>query len=181
MPGQNYSYLSPKVENRPNPEKGSCGVFCLEPIAKDEIVALWGGRILSASEIDRDMPNFTQQILQVEDDFFLMSPSMEPADCFNHSCSPNVGLTGQIGLIAMRDIQVGEEVCLDYAMCDGSDYDEFDCSCGAPNCRGRVTGMDWKRPELWELYEGYFAPYLQRRIMGLKRELHQGKKAATPR
>jgi hypothetical protein len=104
---------------------------------------------------------------------------MEPSDCFNHSCDPNVGLTGQIGLIAMRDIEPGEEVCLDYAMCDGSAYDEFDCQCGSLNCRGRITGEDWKRAELWERYEGYFSPYLQRRIAALKKELHQKQKVAA--
>jgi uncharacterized protein len=179
MTGQYYSYLSPKLESRPHAEKGNCGVFCNEPIARDEIVALWGGKVLSAGEIDRDMPNFTQQVLQIEDDFFLLCPTMEPSDCFNHCCDPNVGMSGQIGLIAMRDIEVGEEVCLDYAMCDGSDYDEFDCSCGAPNCRGRVTGQDWKRPELWEKYDGYFSPYLQRRIAQLKKEVHQERRTAA--
>lgn len=156
-------------------------MFCRRPVAKDEIVALWGGKILSAEEIDRSMPNFTQQILQIEDGFYLFSPTMEASDCFNHSCEPNVGLSGQIGLIAMRDIQAGEEVCLDYAMCDGSDYDEFDCSCGSPNCRGRVTGQDWRRPELWERYDGYFSPYLQRRIARLKREVHQERNATALR
>lgn len=181
MTGQYYSYLSPKVENRPHAGKGTCGVFCRQPIAKDEIVALWGGKILSAEEIDRDMPNFTQQILQIEDDFFLMTPTMEPSDCFNHCCNPNLGMSGQIGLIAMRDIGVGEEVCLDYAMCDGSDYDEFDCSCGSPNCRGRITAEDWRRPELWERYDGYFSPYLQRRIAQLKKEVHQERRTAALR
>ena len=181
MTGPYYSYLSPKLENRPHPGKGDCGVFCREPIARDEIVALWGGKILSSAEIDRDMPNFTQQILQIEEAFYLMTPSMEPSDCFNHSCQPNVGLSGQIGLIAMRDIDVGEEVCLDYAMCDGTDYDEFVCSCGAPNCRGRITGEDWRRPELWEQYDGYFSPYLQRRIAQLRKEVHQEPRTAALR
>ncbi len=180
MAGSNYSYLSPKVESRPHPTKGVCGIFCREPIARDEIVVLWGGRILTADEVDRDMPNFTQQVLQIEDSLFLFNPSMEPSDCFNHSCDPNAGMSGQIGLIAMRDIQVGEEVCFDYAMCDGSDYDEFDCSCGAANCHGRITGEDWKRPELWEKYDGYFSPYLQRRIAQLTREVHQEHRSAGP-
>jgi hypothetical protein len=90
-------------------------------------------------------------------------------------------MSGQIGLIAIRDIEVGEEVCLDYAMCDGSDYDEFECSCGAPNCRGRITGEDWKRPELWERYDGYFSPYLQRRIAQLKKEVRQESKTSLAR
>jgi uncharacterized protein len=181
MSGNYYSYLSPKVERRPNPAKGNCGVFCVAPIARDEVVVMWGGKVLHASEIDRNMPNFTQEILQIDDELYLETPVMEPSDCFNHSCEPNLGLTGQIGLIAMRDIAVGEEVCLDYAMCDGSNYDEFVCNCGSPNCRGRVTGEDWKRPELWEKYDGYFSPYLQRRISRLKRDVYQESKAAALR
>src|SRR5512143_553870 len=177
MSGPYYSYLSPKAESRPNPIKGNCGIFCREPIAKDEIVVIWGGRVLTADEIDPHMPNFTQQVLQIDDELYLMTPSMEATDCFNHCCEPNVGMSGQIGLIAMRDIAAGEEVCLDYAMCDGSNYDEFDCSCGSPHCRRHITGDDWKRPELWEKYDGYFSPYLQRRIARLKREVRQGLRA----
>lgn len=178
MTGQYFSYLSPKLENRPHLEKGNCGVFALQPVKKGELISLWGGKIISAGEVDREMPNFTQQVLQIEENFFLLTPSMEPADCFNHSCDPNVGLTGQIGLIAMRDILAGEEICLDYAMCDGSNYDEFECSCGSPDCRHHVTGEDWKRPELWDRYEGYFSPYLQRRIALLKKEGHPAHKVA---
>ena len=65
----------------------------------------------------------------------------------------------------MRDIQPGEEITYDYAMSDGSPYDEFTCSCGSPYCRGHVSGEDWRRSELWQRYAGYFSPYLQRRIM----------------
>jgi SET domain-containing protein len=178
MTGKNFSYLSPKLETRPNQVKGNCGVFARRLVKKGELISLWGGKIISADEVDWDMENFTQQVLQIEDNFFLLTPSMEPADCFNHSCNPNVGLTGQIGLIAMRDIKAGEEVCLDYAMCDGSSYDEFDCSCGVPECRRRITGEDWKRPELWERYDGYFSPYLQRRIAALKKESQPEHKVA---
>jgi hypothetical protein len=72
----------------------------------------------------------------------------------------------------MRDIEPGEELTFDYAMCDGSRYDEFDCYCGGAHCRGRVTGEDWRRPELWQRYEGYFSPYLARRIEALKEHAH---------
>ena len=67
----------------------------------------------------------------------------------------------------MRDIEAGEEVCFDYAMSDGEPYDEFDCQCGTPLCRGQVTGNDWQRPELQKRYDGYFSPYLQARIFHL--------------
>ena len=82
----------------------------------------------------------------------------------NHSCAPNAGIVGNILVVAMRDIGVGEEICFDYAMCDAADYDEFTCACGEPDCRGVVTGADWKLPELRERYDGWRSTYLQRRI-----------------
>jgi hypothetical protein len=57
------------------------------------------------------MEFFTQRILQIEEGLYLEAPlPLEPSDCFNHSCEPNVGFTGQIGLLAMRDIHAGEEL-----------------------------------------------------------------------
>ena len=163
--GQFHSHLSPKLEARPFPEKGGFAVHAREPIAKGELLVLWGGRIIAESELDFDIPHFTQRVLQIEEGLYIIQPEpLEPSDYFNHSCTPNAGFSGQISLIAMRDIDVDEEVCFDYAMCDGSPYDEFICSCGSPDCRGEVTGEDWKRPELRERYAGYYSSYLQRRI-----------------
>ena len=165
MTGQFNSHLSPKLEARPLPEKGGWGVFAQMPVRKGELLVLWGGRIIDESELDPTMPNFSQRVLQIEEGLFLLAPeSLEPSDRFNHSCCPNAGFTGQIGLVAMRDIEPGEEVCFDYAMCDGTPYDEFICSCESETCRGNITGEDWKRPELRERYAGYYMPYLQRRI-----------------
>jgi len=90
----------------------------------------------------------------------------------NHSCEPSCGLVGATLLVAMRDIAVGEELTFDYATCDSSDYDEFECLCGEPTCRGIVTGLDWTKPELQERYAGWFSPYLQRRIASLPAPRH---------
>jgi len=168
--GQYFSHLSPKLEVSPFPEKGGCGIVVRAPVLEGELLVLWGGRIMTATEIDPEMPNFTQRVLQVEEDLFLLQPEpvLEPADYFNHSCEPNAGFRGQIALVAMRDIHIGEEVCFDYAMCDGSPYDEFICTCGSHNCRGNITGEDWKRPDLRERYAGYYSPYLQRRIENME-------------
>jgi hypothetical protein len=61
-------------------------------------------------------------------------------------------------------VVIGEELTFDYAMSDGSDYDEFECHCGAGICRGTVTGQDWQLTELQHRYAGLFSPYLARRI-----------------
>ena len=51
----------------------------------------------------------------------------------------------------------------------GVPYPGFDCRCGSPLCRGRVTDSDWRIPELQERYDGWFSWYLQRRIVRLRR------------
>src|SRR5437773_4537542 len=65
--------------------------------------------------------------------------------------------------VAMRDIPAGEELTHDWAMTDDDDY-SVECNCGAPNCRGTLTGKDWQRPELQTRYAGYFSAYLARKI-----------------
>ena len=163
-----YSYFNPKCEARDH-SAGGCGVFAREKIARGELVSLWGGRIVIRDELDPSMPRFTQRVIQVDEDLYMLTAeNKEPNDCFNHSCEPNLGFFGQIGLVAMRDIGEGEEMMFDYAMSDGGPYDEFDCYCGSKNCRKKVTGNDWKLPELWGRYDGYFSPYLARRILTLR-------------
>lgn len=164
------SFLSAKCQARPI-GKGHRGVFAVKPIKKDEVIAVWGGEIMTRDQFSRLPEEYRRLTLQVEEEQFVAGISDDPADFINHSCNPNAGLSGQIVLVAMRDIAPGEEVCFDYAMTDGSDYDVFDCECGAPNCRGRVRGTDWRTPELWDRYRGYFIPYLQRRIDRLRAEM----------
>lgn len=159
------SYFSPKLAARVNRTKGGQGVFACAPIEKGERLIVWGGRVVDRAELAQQPLETLHQSVQVDEDLFLitMGPP-EPADYVNHSCDPNAGLRGQITLVALRAIAPGEEICFDYAMTDGCAYDEFDCACGSPLCRGRVSGADWRRPELQQRYAGYFSAYLQKRI-----------------
>jgi uncharacterized protein len=166
------SYFSPKLAVREIPEKGGYGVFAQEALAAGEIAMVWGGRVISLAELDSVPEASRRQLVQIEEDMFSMSVGdPEPSDFINHSCHANVGVNGNIILVAMRAIPAGEEVCFDYAMTDGCPYDEFECTCGAPNCRGWITGNDWKNPELWERYAGFFSHYLRRRIERLQKGL----------
>jgi len=164
------SYLSPRLELRTCPEKGGSGLFACEPLRAGEVLATWGGVVVPGERLYEYSDYARTHGLQVEDNLFLLPlTDDDPSDCFNHSCDPNAGLNGQISLVAMRDIEAGEEVCFDYAMSDSNPYDEFECGCGSPLCRGRVTANDWQRADLQQRYRGYFSPYLQRRIDALQR------------
>jgi len=161
-------FLSPKLEGRAIADRGGHAVYARSPVTVGEALAVWGGEVISRKRLRRAGPEAVRLALQIDEDRFLLSSHEGPADWINHSCEPNAGLCGQIVLVAMRPISAGEEICYDYAMSDGSDYDVIDCRCGAPTCRRRISGRDWRRPELQARYEGYFSPYLQRRIERLR-------------
>ena len=164
------AYLTDKCEVQNRDVTGGKAVYARDAIEPGELIAVWSGRIVSTEELDELPAEIRRHTVQVEEGLYLASyrPDEGP-DFINHSCEPNAGLEGQIAIVALTRIQPGEEVTIDYAMCDGSPYDEFDCECGSPMCRGRVTGEDWRIPILWERYAGHFSPYLERRIKALKR------------
>ena len=83
----------------------------------------------------------------------------------NHSCNPDCGIklneTGAHDFVAMRDINVNEEITFDYAMRNyGVDYFPKHCKCGSENCRGSITGWKDLPDKTKRKYEGFVAPYL---------------------
>lgn len=160
------SRLSNKVEVRDRALNGK-GIFAKEYIKKDEIVFIKGGHILTRDEIFSS--GVINSYFPISDEYFLGATNKEEEDAIklyqNHSCNPNVGLRGEITFVAMRDIQKDEELTVDYAFIDNEDY-SFICTCGSKNCRGTVTGYDWKIAELQDKYYDYFAQYLKDKIDG---------------
>jgi SET domain-containing protein len=68
-----------------------------------------------------------------------------PARFLNHSCAPNAEADAadeQIWIVALREIQPGEEVTFNYNY-DLQDYDEHPCRCGAPNCVGYIIAEEF--------------------------------------
>lgn len=161
------SYISPKaVKGGPSRIEGR-GLVAVAPIAKDEIVAIKGGHVVDTATL-RSLPErLRNSDVQIADGFHLVAledAEYEPVMLFiNHSCEPNVGFAGNIVLVAMREIDAGEELTTDYALFD--DYDgAMECRCGAASCRRTIGGRDWQRPELQRKYGRYFSWYLLRRF-----------------
>jgi hypothetical protein len=142
--------------------------FALKPIGTGETVAGFGGSCIAGAGLIALSAEQQGRSIQIDEDLYMVGSAFaESADMVNHSCSPNCGIVAGVLVVAMRDIAVGEELVYDYAMTDGGLDDEFECACGAPNCRGKITGSDWMLPELQLAYRGHFSPYLAKRIAAL--------------
>jgi len=161
------SYLSPKTEVRESKIHGR-GLFAIADIAKDEIVAVKGGHIVDRKTLrEKVTPRLGPVEIQIDQDLFIAPVTEEEREdsmlYSNHSCNPNLGMRGEITLVAMRDIQAGEELTHDWATTDDDDY-LVECKCGTANCRKILTGKDWQRADLQKRYAGYFSAYLAQNI-----------------
>lgn len=159
--------LTHRAQSRETPGKGH-GSFALEPIAANQFVVCFGGRPTTSSEFCTYPAERRSRSLQIDHGTFVVGPPMrEPGDSINHSCEPNLGFVSATRLVARRDILAGEELTYDYATSDSAPYDEFDCACGTPHCRGRLSGRDWMRHDIQHKNAGWFSPYLARRVHAL--------------
>ena len=141
------------------------GMVAKEPFQKGEIVFIKGGHILKKEQI------FSSGVINsyhpIDDKYYLGATNAEEEDKIklyvNHSCNPNCGIRGEITFVAIRDIEIDEELTIDYAFLDNEDY-TFKCTCGATNCQKVITGKDWELIEIQEKYFEYFATYLKEKI-----------------
>jgi uncharacterized protein len=161
------SWISPKARKGAASGIDRRGIVALEHIRRHEIVAVKGGHIMDSAEL-ATLPEWLRESdVQIADDLHLAArdeAEFESVMLFlNHSCEPNAGFAGNIVIIAMRDIESGEEITTDYALFDDSDG-QMECRCGTPSCRGTISGRDWQIPELQRRYGSYFSWYLLEKI-----------------
>ena len=164
------SYLSPKTVIRHSSIEGN-GLFARRPIRKGEIVAIKGGHILDRRGLARVKGRIAHAYVQIADGFFIGAATAAEVRrnkiFINHSCAPNVGILGQIIFVTMRDIRAGEELTYDWAMEENVPA-KTRCRCGAPACRGWLTGQDWKTPALQRKYRRYLSAFLGTKIRRAK-------------
>ena len=59
----------------------------------------------------------------------------------SHGCDPNCALDMETRrLIALKDIAAGELLRIDYSETEDTLFKDFDCACGAFQCRQKITG-----------------------------------------
>ena len=130
-----------------------------------------GGRLVSAAALRelltaaaRDPGHRYVDTITVDADLHLVLPPGRPNGYGNHSCEPNLWWVGPYELAARRDIATGDELTNDYATSTPWRNPGRPCSCGSGQCRGVVTGSDWRRADLRARYGPHWVPALLARI-----------------
>ena len=147
------------------------GTFAKKNLPQGTLLMVIGGRIATLKQEAALPLPLRDAGLQIASDLVLSPFSRRYVGGItkvNHSCDPNAGFHGQVFLVAIRDISLGEEVTFDYAMCLGDSKKaapyRLACHCGSKRCREIITDTDWTIPDLQARYRGFFQPYLQARI-----------------
>lgn len=124
----------------PSPIDGQ-GVFAAEPIPARKKIGEIRGEPISVREARRRARGQSRiMIVELSDKGAIdASGSSDPMRFTNHSCRPNAALRiaqGRVEFYAMRDVQPGEEITVNY----GETHHEgrLRCRCGVPGCLGRL-------------------------------------------
>ncbi|XP_044575684.1 histone-lysine N-methyltransferase NSD2 isoform X1 [Cotesia glomerata] len=127
------------------------GLKTLENIKSGQFVIEYVGEVIDEAEYKRRIK--TKKELRNENYYFLTIDNYRMIDAelkgnlsrfMNHSCQPNcetqkwtVNGDTRIGLFALRDIEVGEELTFNYNLASDGEKRK-PCLCGAPNCSGFI-------------------------------------------
>ncbi len=106
------------------------GVYTKKAFKRGELVARITGNIV---------PNMCQHTLQITPKTHLLDQYF--TGFLLHSCSPNIYLDMQeFEIWALRDIDAGQSMTMDYASTEDVLFKQFPCLCGTANCRHWITG-----------------------------------------
>lgn len=147
------------------------GMFAIEPIKAGEKILTWEGKYVNRDEAEKEKAN-GKLVIQWDDDLFSVEDKGDDLGYFvNHSCDSNAWMNNAFTLVAKRNIEAGEEVTADYALWEADeDYvSKWECKCGLRVCRKRVTGKDWRSPEIQERYKDHLSPLINKRVAALQK------------
>lgn len=134
-----YFWINPNTDVKENTVHGLCR-YVTSDIKKDEVIFVAGGIAINNRETT------WYKGLLIDKDYVLDLPPGSKYEAYvNHSCNPNVYIDGQIVFRALRNIVAGEFLNVDYGTFFLTKKNPIDpCNCGSNNCRGKVTGEDYK-------------------------------------
>ena len=164
----------PKAFIRVQPSKlikGQVGAFALKRFRRGEIIVracdFEDNNVMDFAEyckLDRDTKTLVKAHSTITPRLLFVPANInhiKPINFFNHSCSPNVGFDSHDNYVAIKAIPKGAEFLLDYSFLNTNPHYRMKCLCGSDDCRGTITGNEWKNRSFVEKNQAYFASTLK--------------------
>lgn len=135
------------------------GIFAARVFPKGSFVVVdedgdYYERTLTEAEALARGIDLAESCFQIGHDRYLL-PNGNIDDLVNHCCDPNTGLrltaTGY-RMVALRDIEPGDEITYDYSTYISNPREILACSCGSASCRGVVGPFRDLPPERQKHY-----------------------------
>ncbi len=135
---------------------GRKGLFALVSIDRNEILIDLNGENTFLSP--------TRRSLQIGERKHVFGRE-ETVGYLNHSCEPNSFLDFSCLCVrALKNIQRGEEVKVNYAATEYEMHDGFRCNCGSSVCLGMIRGFKFLTLDQQLELKPYLAPYLLKKL-----------------
>ncbi len=137
-------YCNFQLEVRPS-KIHRWGVFALEAIPKGKKVMEYTGELVSRKEGKKRSESNQIHCLFTIDPYWYIDGAVggSGAEFVNHTCDPSLEsriLKRRVFYFALRDIEKGEELSLDYHF--GKNQEKVKCSCGTAKCRGWINLLE---------------------------------------
>ncbi len=141
--------MSEKFEIKESSSLGR-GLFAAQLIKKGECILEFTGPIISLEEALQKAPDKLSCPLQIGPTEYI--DIQEPGVIANHSCSPNTGIQDDRFLVAIDEIQPGQEIFYDYSTTMDENNWTLECKCGSPNCRKTIGDFRHLPPDVQKSY-----------------------------
>jgi len=125
------------------------GIYASRDLKKGDIIFKGEGRsqrIITKRFVEKhwnadEQMHFRRYAYALSEELFILWDD-DPSEWApqNHCCNPNTRFDG-LNVLALDDIHKGAELTLDYADFLDEHMEPFQCRCGAPNCRGQISGV----------------------------------------
>ncbi len=151
---------SKKYEIRQSAIAGN-GLFARKAIGRGEIVLQTRAKVvhrqIESSTESSEIINW----IGIDKDIWMITDDT-PLRYINHSCEPNSAMASAKTLVALRQIEMGEEITMDYSMSDADPLWSISCNCGSKNCRKLISSIHTIDPQVFKNHFPFISKPFQR-------------------
>lgn len=125
------------------------GLFTNKEFRQGEVLFTFTGQIIHFADTV-SLGEKESYPIQIDQSKYL-NPD-EPWCFINHSCEPNCGINSKLELVAIKEINLGDEIYFDYSTSMLERHWEMNCMCDALNCRHVIKDFDLLPDEIQNKY-----------------------------